>query len=100
MVSKTPSPNRKLRSVTGTAACSSDINCPLIKTVILAGGRVAALARTLGHQEVVPTYVVRKAYADWDCKFKAAKNPRALASVSSYSAAGTESATMPAPTWK
>src|SRR6267143_2899351 len=32
--------------------------------------------------------------------WSAARKPPALASVSSYSAAGTESATMPAPTWK
>lgn len=31
---------------------------------------------------------------------RASMNPPALASVSSYSASGTESATMPAPTWK
>src|SRR5580693_8035930 len=34
------------------------------------------------------------------CSCNAAKNPPALAMVSSYSPSATESATMPAPTWK
>src|SRR5437762_8950869 len=94
MVSNTPSPYRKLRSATETTACSCETNWPLSKTVIRAGGPVATPARTLGRQEIVPTYGARKAYADCDCKFKAAKKPRALTSVSSYSASGTESATI------
>src|SRR5881397_1768551 len=37
MVSKTPSPYRKLRSITETTACSAGTNFPLISAVILAG---------------------------------------------------------------
>src|SRR5438552_4024161 len=36
MVSNTPSPYRKLRSITGTTACSGGTNFPLISAVILA----------------------------------------------------------------
>src|SRR5436190_16082739 len=61
---------------------------------------IGILARTLGRQEAVPIYFFRKAYAGSGCKFNDAKKPPAFASVSSYSAEGTESATMPAPTWK
>src|SRR5438477_7806554 len=38
MVSNTPSPYRKLRSITETTACSGGTNFPLISAVILAGG--------------------------------------------------------------
>src|SRR6185503_7670052 len=40
MVSNTPSPYRKLRSITETTACSGGTNFPLISAVILAGGHL------------------------------------------------------------
>src|SRR6266496_1329182 len=100
MVSNTPSPYRKLRSSIETTACSGGTNFPLISAVILAGQQSPSPPRCSGQQEVVPTYFSRKAYADSGCKFNVAKKPPAFASVSSYSADGTESATMTAQKWK
>src|SRR6266853_6911030 len=40
MVSNTPSPYRKLRSITETTACSGGTNFPLISAVILSGGQL------------------------------------------------------------
>src|SRR6266536_3532600 len=100
MVSKTPSPYRKLRSVAGTTACSGGTNFPLISAVIHARPQLPSRSGWGGQQEIVPTYFRRKAYAGSGGKFNVAKKPPAFASVSSYSADGIESATMPAPAWK
>src|SRR5438046_2947554 len=43
MVSNTPSPYRKLRSVKETTACSGGTNFPLISAIILEGGQLASL---------------------------------------------------------
>src|SRR6266404_4371158 len=45
MVSNTPSPYRKLRSITETTACSGGTNFPLISAVILAGPQLPSRPR-------------------------------------------------------
>src|ERR1043166_7762788 len=52
------------------------------------------------HSAAVGLITIECAGREQDSSFKAEKNPPALASVSSYSASGLESATMPAPTLK
>ena len=107
IVSNSPSPYMKPRSLMGTTAWASGTNWPLRKTIMglnswqpfnyLKYCDFASRKIPMANPQArAGTGIISRGMGNWS----ESRKPAAFARVSSYSASGFESATMPAPTLK